>query len=231
MLTNEQVEALFAFCRKHDVQYYDVQVELVDHLANAIEDKMAAQPAMGFEEALKQVYKSFGKAGFVPLVNEKQKAAKQYNRKLLRRLLREQLGWPKVFIGLTIFAALYIMLQWEDKTPVRVFTIGSIVASTIVMEAMLIHLLYWQKKTGRKFMLVNLGNVANLGIMPLNCYNIISPFLNRSLNWLEDISVTYSLLCCAFYTFYIIIAIVFCQAAWHVRSVLKKSYPDAFANA
>ena len=41
MLTDEQIAALFAFCEKHLVRHYDLQVELVDHLANAIETKMA----------------------------------------------------------------------------------------------------------------------------------------------------------------------------------------------
>mgnify|MGYP000193300158 CR=1 FL=1 len=45
MITEVQYESLFAFCRKHYVQYYDVQVELVDHLAEAIEEKLKAEKA------------------------------------------------------------------------------------------------------------------------------------------------------------------------------------------
>jgi hypothetical protein len=48
MLSQEQLQELFSFCEKHFVQYYDVQVELVDHLANAIEAEMAANPKRSF---------------------------------------------------------------------------------------------------------------------------------------------------------------------------------------
>ena len=51
MITEAQYESLFAFCRKHYVQYYDVQVELVDHLAAAIEEKIANLKKDGFNVA------------------------------------------------------------------------------------------------------------------------------------------------------------------------------------
>ena len=38
-LTNQQIEQLFTFTRQHYVEYYDLQSELVDHLANAIEEQ------------------------------------------------------------------------------------------------------------------------------------------------------------------------------------------------
>lgn len=33
-ITPEHIDKLFAFTRKHLVEYHDVQLELVDHLAN-----------------------------------------------------------------------------------------------------------------------------------------------------------------------------------------------------
>lgn len=77
MLTKEQIESLFTFCEKHFVKYYEVQLELVDHLANAIELKMADDPNLSFEEALEEVHQSFGVMGFAPLVAEKQKIAEK----------------------------------------------------------------------------------------------------------------------------------------------------------
>jgi hypothetical protein len=56
MLNKEQVDHLFAFCNKHYVQHYDLQIELVDHLANAVEEKMAIDSQLSFEEALNKVY-------------------------------------------------------------------------------------------------------------------------------------------------------------------------------
>lgn len=36
-LTPEQIQELYKFTRQHYVEHYDVQTELVDHLANDIE--------------------------------------------------------------------------------------------------------------------------------------------------------------------------------------------------
>lgn len=60
MLTEEQIERLHRFCVEHYVRHYDVQVELVDHLGTAIEEKMSDNHLLSFEQALQQVYRGFG---------------------------------------------------------------------------------------------------------------------------------------------------------------------------
>ena len=45
MKLNEQnIDNLYKFTRQHYVEHYDVQTELVDHLANDIEKILAEQP-------------------------------------------------------------------------------------------------------------------------------------------------------------------------------------------
>ena len=44
MLNKKEIESLFTFCKKHFVYYYDVQVDLVDHLANAVEAELLVDP-------------------------------------------------------------------------------------------------------------------------------------------------------------------------------------------
>ena len=51
-LSAEQIERLYQFTRQHYVEYYDLQTELVDHLANAIEEQWQQNPKLSFEEAL-----------------------------------------------------------------------------------------------------------------------------------------------------------------------------------
>ena len=80
-LTSQQIEELFAFCRRHYVHYYDVQLELVDHLANAIEEKMVADKNISFEAALDEVHKSFGYKGFAGVVEAKETAL--FNKSLI----------------------------------------------------------------------------------------------------------------------------------------------------
>lgn len=38
-INTSQIDQLFIFTRQHYVEYYDLQSELADHLANAIEEQ------------------------------------------------------------------------------------------------------------------------------------------------------------------------------------------------
>lgn len=95
-LTTLQIEKLFEFCSKHFVRFYDLQVELVDHLANAIEEKMDKQKNISFESALEEVHKSFGYKGFAGFVEARASALYQQNKKLRWKLFLEYFTFPKI---------------------------------------------------------------------------------------------------------------------------------------
>jgi hypothetical protein len=52
-----QIDHLFTFTRQHYVEWYDLQSELVDHLANAIETQWQENPKLSFNEALNKEFK------------------------------------------------------------------------------------------------------------------------------------------------------------------------------
>ena len=70
-LSSEQIKSIFAFTSKKYVKFYDVQLELVDHVASKIEDLMAQESALTFELALQQVYRSYGVFGFTKVAEAK----------------------------------------------------------------------------------------------------------------------------------------------------------------
>lgn len=105
-LTDTQINELFAFCKRHYVHYYDVQVELVDHLANAIEEKINANPTLSFEKALDEVYKTFGYKGFAGIVEAKTFAIEKQYRKLRYKLFFAYFTWPKAMFTLMLFLSL-----------------------------------------------------------------------------------------------------------------------------
>ena len=80
-LSPQQIEKLFVFTRQHYVEYYDLQLELVDHLANAIERQWQENLKLTFDQALNSEFKKFGIFGFQDVIEKKQKAmTKIYNR-------------------------------------------------------------------------------------------------------------------------------------------------------
>jgi hypothetical protein len=70
-LTASQIDNLFKFTRKHYVYHYDVQSELVDHLANDIESIWQETPNLSFEQARDKSFKKFGVFGFMDVIEAK----------------------------------------------------------------------------------------------------------------------------------------------------------------
>ena len=78
-LNESQIEKLYLFTRQHFVEWYDLQTEIVDHLANAIETQWIENSNRTFEEALQIEFKKFGVFGFMEVVEKRQAAlSKKY---------------------------------------------------------------------------------------------------------------------------------------------------------
>ena len=104
-LTDLQIESLFKFTQKKFVHYYDLQLELVDHLASSIEDEMVANPNLDFEYALQKVYNRFGIFGFAKVVQEKSAALHKNNWRIWRSAVKEFFTIPKIAFTIAIFFA------------------------------------------------------------------------------------------------------------------------------
>ena len=99
-LTDEQIDTLFAFVKSRYVDFYDLQVELVDHLASEVEQRMAAMPGVTFDTALQQVYRGFGIFGFSDFVGEKHKAVDKRARVLWWQFVKEFFRFPLILASL-----------------------------------------------------------------------------------------------------------------------------------
>lgn len=109
MLTQDQIQLLYKFCEKHYVNQYDLQTELVDHLANAIEEKMQQNSKLSFEQALHEVFKGFGIFGFAKVVAERAKALDTEYRKEYWQIFKAYFTIPKIALTFLIFSILSIL--------------------------------------------------------------------------------------------------------------------------
>lgn len=99
-ITAEETEELFHFCHQHFVYHYDLQIELVDHLASAIEEQWETNSDLTFEEGLFKSFRKFGITGFSKIKEQKRKELiRKYNRILWNYLL-EFFAWPKIVMTL-----------------------------------------------------------------------------------------------------------------------------------
>ncbi|WP_138432492.1 hypothetical protein [Winogradskyella algicola] len=107
-LTESQIQDLYAFTRKHFVEHYDLQTELVDHLANDIETMWKTDTNLTFEEARDKAFKKFGIFGFMEAIEQKQKAM---NKRYMRYFWNELKLWfrvPQIITTLGLFCVYYL---------------------------------------------------------------------------------------------------------------------------
>lgn len=80
-LSQQQLEEIKQFVLRKGFAYLDVQMEIVDHVASAIEERMEADPQLDFSKALQETYDSFGVLGFSTIADAMTNGLqKKYNR-------------------------------------------------------------------------------------------------------------------------------------------------------
>jgi len=155
-LSAEQIKQLFDFTKKHYVEHYDVQVELVDHLANAIEDQWKENPNILFEDALQTEFKKFGIFGFTGLVEQKQVALQNHYWRLIKKELIDFFSIPKIIFSAALFYILFQIFANPNEWMVAndYVILISIVAITVAVFV-------YQKvsfKTPKKWLIQNTAN-------------------------------------------------------------------------
>lgn len=110
-LTRVQVEELFKLVERNAIKYYDVQLEIVDHYATAIEEIWQKEPNLSFYHAQKRVYEEFW--DFKSLETEKRKSLEKKYRLAMWNSFKEWFSFPKILIS---FFAFLIVFQIVDTS-------------------------------------------------------------------------------------------------------------------
>lgn len=134
LLTKNQIDKLFELCEFHKVHYYDVQIELVDHIASAIEKLWETNPETSFEEAVSIIAEPFGvdpffhisdhsllpsisgkkvrgESGFNIIKEAKENELRRKYDRLQLRYIQEFFRFPKIILTITITLVLYFVFR------------------------------------------------------------------------------------------------------------------------
>ncbi|WP_298418064.1 hypothetical protein [uncultured Kordia sp.] len=111
-LSTTQIEQLYKFTRDHYVEHYDLQTELVDHLANGIEKRWENNPKLSFEDALNAEFKEFGIFGFSDIIEKHTSAISKRYLKIIFRFMREYIKLPKIIGTLCAVSLLFYFIRY-----------------------------------------------------------------------------------------------------------------------
>lgn len=224
-LSDTAIEELYQFTRQHYVEHYDVQTELVDHLANDIENIWKENPKLSFIEARDRSFKKFGVFGFMDVVYEKQK---QMNKKYLQLILSFAKEWfklPKLLATLTLFMFFYYSLQYQITF---YFLIGVLFVTAVLDVYFSLRLKKIAnkrfKETGKKWMLEDyIFNTAALSsiLIGSNLFNFYSMLIDEPVHGITALLTALILTALVLYC-YITVAVIPKKS----EELLATQYPE-----
>lgn len=106
-VSEQEIALLHQFVQKRFVEFYDVELELVDHLANGIEQQWADNPELRFEEAKQIEFKKFGIFGFAGVVEQKQENLSSLYIKEMMQYAKSFFSFPKIVLTIAIYLSLF----------------------------------------------------------------------------------------------------------------------------
>jgi len=182
-LSSDQIQQLYTFTQQHYVEYYDLQTELVDHLANSIEEQWIENPKRSFEDALQMEFKKFGVFGFMDVVEQRQKSMNKRYSKLVWHHFKTFFRLPQI-IGTLVF----ILLLFQVLKSITISPEVTSVLSSIVLISFWLGLFQMNNKRkriakidGKKWLLKDIihgySSMAGLSYLP---FQIVLQFENQT---------------------------------------------------
>ena len=230
-LSESQINSLYRFTRAHFVYHYDLQTELVDHMANAIEELQVKQPELTFDDATKIVFKSFGVFGFQDIVEERtQQITKRYWR-LIWSLFKTHFSWPLLLrtlsFSILVFVFLKVFSNWMEQLLIGGFIIAFVVMFARQMQIKK-RIRKTQKESGKKWMFEDV--ISQLGgAMAFSCV----PFqlgLRSSWEWLlaetSNTSLKLGIISFIIVSVSIALYLILFSVPKQLKSHLKIIYPE-----
>lgn len=211
-VSQEQVMALHKFIKSRYVEYYDVELELVDHVANGIEEQWKVNPSLSFEEAMQKEYKKFGVFGFVGMVENKQAELHNYYYKITFGALKSFFSIPKIAVTTAVFLLLFAFGMSVPKYA----TVGYGITFYALFIYTLVDGFYQmrvikkrQKRTKKKWLIDSVANqfyAIPFGIIFVNMFSIANSILGLRLD--ESLSPFRAALASGFLTIFILLFVI-----------------------
>jgi len=170
-LNSQQINQLYAFTKQHFVEHYDLQTELVDHLANGIEQEWSQNPNISFDEALSKEFKKFGIFGFSDIVEKRTRTLEKKYWKFLWKTFKTFFGIPKIIATICLIFTVFQILILSNRF--EYFLLIFILPLVYFIRQGYRNQKAYNKKTkieGRKWLLEELIFSYGSGVLSLNLF-------------------------------------------------------------
>ena len=223
-LTENQIEQLYKFTRQHYVYHYDVQTELVDHLANDIEEFWKENPKLTFEQARDKSFKKFGIFGFMDVVEAKEHQLGKRYRSILWMFMKKWFTIPKIIITAFIFCFFYSLMSLHIKSDyLAILMLLLAIIDIVIAQRLKKESERRFSKKGKKFLLEDI--IFRVGafstIIVFSNFFHLSPFFENTTSVLGKVLVSGLITIAIIYSYVSLVVIP--QKA---EELLQETYPE-----
>lgn len=128
-LTEEQITYIENYIKSFDIKYYEVYMEILDHMILSVEAILEENKEIVFEDAvLRAKMEGFGKKGFRGMMDEKLRLAQNQARKQNNKMIKEYFTFPKVVMTVAVFVGFFLFLMlFDDPRKSYVFSSATVI--------------------------------------------------------------------------------------------------------
>ena len=155
-LTTEQIEYVSNYIKSFDIKWYELQVELTDHMVNSMEEIWEKDPELTFHQVKQYAENSFGRNGFKAIEEDRIQILRKEFRKAQWKMITKYLKFPKIFGSILLGFLAYQVSFYFEEPHEFIFRLN------LLLLALSIPFMYsWiknQKINGKRFLAINSQN-------------------------------------------------------------------------
>jgi hypothetical protein len=218
-LTAEQIEYVSNYVQSFDIKWYELQVELTDHMVNSMEEIWEKEPELTFHQVKQYAENRFGRNGFKEVEKERRIILhKEFNRSQWKMVV-EYLKFPKTAMSVLLVVFVYrISFYFEDILLYIKFLFGILLVTSVVS---IFNWFLYRKINGKRFLALETALSVNIASVWFSYWGI---FLAKS--YIENLRENhlFFLPFCCFWVLGVLLVITGRHLTNKVVSNIKKQY-------
>lgn len=217
-LTSSQIKYISAYIESKDIKWYELQVELTDHMVFSMEAFWEQNPNYTFDEVKENTFIKFSKPELKAIERERTKSLSKELAKEHRKMIADYLSFPKM-IGSVMLVYLAYTFSAYFVSPQKYIAV--LFCASLIIYLPVVY--YWRKNKeieGKKFLKLERLNYNLFGISFSSLGMSSSNFLKEELlhyQWLV-------LLFCCMWTFVILFSMTAIYLNKKTIKTIKKQY-------
>jgi hypothetical protein len=210
-LTTEQINYIENYIQSFDIKWFEIQVELTDHMVAIMEEIWEQDPEFSFHQVKYQAEQRFGRGYFKSIVAERKTILqKEYNRQQ-RKMVAEFLKFPKIIASILLGVVVYqVSFYFENPAKYLEILFGSLFFLSV---SMIYNWIKYRKINGKSFLAIEItsGRVSSVPMLSISLANFIKQSIDYNSNFLiPSISIW-------------VLLFLFCIAGVHIQTTILKT--------